>query len=218
MAKDLGRLVKGLAAKYCCDGLEMNDLMQEAWVAVLENQDLYTEDMGVSLQTFLGRKIRNQLETFRANNLDLVELERHWIAESVAHGPGASIKAATKAECNALRNALGVELYKKPRRVIETTSATVSLDAETDADQQAECSSLHDKIGTGPEQELGMLAAEMTKKVETKLDRDGELTEIFRLRSEGHTFEHIAKRLGKGLRAVHQRYSRAQKRLAKRAA
>lgn len=212
------RLIGSLASKFHQDGLDLNDLRQEANLAVLESYADYTPETGVSLNTYLGRRIRDALRTFVSKNTDLLEVSREWIAEPIADDPRNAIKAKSKEECQALVNALGPDAYKKPRRVIETISVAVSFDAD-DGDASEDALSLHERVGTGPEQELGMLAAEMSAKVKTKLARNGsELAEIFRLRSEGRTFPQIAEMIGKDADSVRMAFSRAQKRLAKKAA
>lgn len=209
------RLIGSLAPKFQQEGLELDDLKQEARLAVIESYHSYTPDTGVSLNTFIGRRIRDALRKFVAANVDCVEVSREWVAESISDGPSAAIRSKSKAECAALREALGAEKYRRPRRVIESVRATVSLDEGHDNGEE-ESSSYHEQIGTGPEQELGMLAAEMTKKVTVKLCRNGtELAEIFRLRSEGHTFDQIGFVLGKDANAVRMAFTRAQKQLNK---
>lgn len=213
------RLIGSLAPKFHQEGLELDDLKQEARVAVLVSYGDYKPEMGISLNTFIGRRIRDALRKFASANVDAFEVSREWVAESISDGPGSSLRAKTKAECSALRDVVGPEKFRRPRRVIETVRATVSLDDNDAASPDEDACSLHEKIGTGPEQELGMLAAEMTEKVATKTNRNGdELAEIFRLRSEGFTFEQIGQRLGKQLKTVQKAFSRAQKRLSKRRA
>ncbi len=215
------RLIGSLASKFLQDGLELDDLKQEARLAVIESHDSYAPDMGVSLNTFIGRRIRDALRKYVGANIDAFEISREWVAESIADGPDGALRARSKAECNALRDVVGPEKFRKPRRVIETVRATVSLDDDAGGNNEGntDCMSLHETIGTGPEQELGMLAAEMTTKVSTGLSRKGqELAEIFRLRSQGHTFKDIAKSLGKETRAVELAFQRAQKKLNKKRA
>jgi RNA polymerase sigma factor (sigma-70 family) len=215
------RLIGSLASKFVQDGLDLEDLKQEARLAVLETHHDYTPEMKVSLNTFIGRRIRDALRKYAAANTDAFEVSREWVAESIADGPDGALRADSKAECNALRDVVGADKFRKPRRVIETVRATVSLDADTGCNCEGDTASmsLHEQIGIGPEQELGMLAAEMTKTVTSGLSRKGEeLSEIFRLRSEGHTFKDIAKKLGKETRAVELAFQRAQKKLNKKRA
>jgi RNA polymerase sigma factor (sigma-70 family) len=210
-------LVKSLASKYLSDGTDLEDLQQEARIAILEAHHLYNSSMGVSLNTFLGRRIRDSLRAYTGKNSDTVELSRSWVAESISGGPSESLEAKTKEDCEALRQVHGAAKYRKPRRVIETGRATVSLD-ETRGDDGSDSISLHEQIGCGPEQELGVIAAEMSTKVTTKVARNGgELAEIFRMRNEGLTFEQIATALGKPRNTVWSAYTRAQKKIARAA-
>lgn len=209
------RLIGSLAPKFLQAGFDLDDLKQEARLAVLESHGDYSPDTGVSMNTFIGRRIRDALRTFVSANVDAVEVSREWVAESIADGPDASLRAKTKAECELLRAVVGADRFKKPRRHIEKIRAA-SFDDDADGDGE-EALTLHERVGVGPEQELGMLAAEMTTKVSTKMGRKGgELAEIFRLRSEGHTFEQIGQILGKDWNAVYKAFSRAQKRLNNR--
>lgn len=76
-------------------------------------------------------------------------------------------------------------------------------------------------LSYGPGQEIWASAkeeAEITHRAVRRTRKGHDLAEIFRLRSEGHTFEQIGRRLGKDLHAVHKAFSRAQKRLNKQAA
>lgn len=212
------RLIGSLAPKFQQDGLEIEDLKQEARLAVIESHAFYTPEMGVSLNTFIGRRIRDALRKYVGSNVDTFEVSREWVAESIADGPDCSLRAKSKAECNALRDVVGPEKFRRPRRVIETVRATVSLDDDSSSSDGDTCT-LHEQIGIGPEQEVGMLASEMAHTVATKLCRNGAmLTEIFRLSSEGFTFEEIAAALNKPLMTIYSAFTRAQKRLAKKRA
>lgn len=94
----------------------------------------------------------------------------------------------------------------------------VSLDAPGGFDESGEALSFHETIGTGPDQEISVMFSEMSSKV-TRAARDGDgLWEIIRLRGEGFTFEEIAQEVGKDPCAVRKAYSRAQKKLTKKAA
>lgn len=225
--KKFAGLVKKLARQYFAEGLCIEDLEQEAWLTLLEHQPKYTSELGISERTFLGRKIRNRLEAFRRESLGLVEIERDWVAESIAGGPDEAIKAKSKAECEALVKFRGAEKYKKPSRVIQYTPAAVSLDAEWGdvSSDTNENQTGHDLVGRQPNQEFDMMRAELSQTLAEKEQRakksrknsGKDWQRIGELRAQGYTFAQIAQELGKPTNSVIKTWHRAQKRLEKAA-
>ena len=221
------RLVGSLASKFHQDGLELDDIKQEARLAVLEHHASYSPEMGVSYNTFIGRRIRDALRSFVGANNDSVEVSREWVAESIAEGPSGAIRAKTKAECEGLRTAQGAERFKKPRRVIETMRATVSLDEVSGSDGDDDIT-LHEALGHGPEQESMIAASEAIAAAKVKSQESAALArnggagdywqDISALRTAGYTFEQIGGKLGKSSNAIKKAWGRAQKSLGKSAA
>lgn len=218
------RLVGNLASKFAQDGLDLDDLKQEARLAVLESHAEYKPEFGVSLSTFLGRRIRDALRKYSAHTLDVIEVSREWVAESINQGPHVALRAKTKEECEALRSIVGPDAFRKPRRVVETMRVTVSLD-ESNSETDDDSMSLHDRLGTGPGQEAMIVANRQltaTREVENDAVKagghGGDWVEMLTLRSEGWTLSEIAAKFGKSHQAVHQALSRAQKRLSKKRA
>jgi RNA polymerase sigma factor (sigma-70 family) len=219
-----GRLIGNVASKFIQDGIELDDLKQEATVAVLESFPLYSEDLGVSLNTFLGRRIRDALRGFVSASLGSIEIERKWVAEPINEHANQTIKAETKEECEALRDFHGAERFKKARRVISTSKPTASLDEGWDNSSQEDDSTPHDKLGTSAPQEFGVLIGEAEEAllvVSEAASRAGGhggadyWRQIGLLRSQGFTFAQIGKALGKSTMAVQMAWRRSQKRLEK---
>lgn len=218
------RLIGNLASKFAQDGLDLDDLKQEARIAVLESYAEYKPELGISLSTFLGRRIRDALRKYSAHNLDIIEVSREWVSESIVEGPHVALRAKTKEGCEALRSIVGPNAFRKPRRVVETMRVTVSFD-ECSGESDEDSTSLHDRLGTGPGQEAMVLANRQltaTKEVQNDAAKagghGGDWSELLTLRSEGWTLAEIAARFGKSPQAVHQALSRAQKRLSKKRA
>lgn len=219
------RLIGSLAPKFQQEGLELDDLKQEARLAVIESYSTYTPETGVSLNTFLGRRIRDALRKFVAASIDSFELSREWVAESISDGPDSAIKAKSKPECAALREALGSHLYRKPRRVIETSRATVSLDEESGVSTGEDAgSTLHEHIGTGPEQEAVLLLkeakAQLTVVIGAASKRGGGRlwARVIEMRTQGYSFPQIGVEMGKSEDAVKKLWRRAQKQLTRKRA
>lgn len=132
------------------------------------------------------------------------------------------IKAEDRALAQELRGDKGDRRrpgYDKHNRLLLDRPEFVSLDSLSGAsDEQGEMLAWSEVIGTPADQEIGVMAAQMVEKIERKVTRKGdELSEIFRLRSEGRTFEQIAKVMGKEEDAVRKAFSRAKKKLSKSA-
>lgn len=216
------RLIGSLASKFLQDGLDLDDLKQEARITVLESYEDYSPEMGVSLNTFLGRRIRDTLRKYSARNLDIIEVNREWVAESIAEGSRSALRAKTREECELLCAVVGADRFKKPRRLVETTRATVSLDDSTsDAEDPL---SFHELHGVNPGQEYCLLAGRRltaAQEVELEAFRAGrhggtDWAEMSDLRAAGWTFDRIGQKLGKSPQAVRQALLRAEKRLAKK--
>lgn len=221
------RLIGNIASKFVQDGIELEDLKQEATLAVLESFPLYSEDMGVSLNTFLGRRIRDALRGFVSASLGSIEIERKWVAEPINEHFSQAIKADSKEECEALRSFHGAARFKKPRRVISTTKPMASLDEGWESHSQDDDTTPHDKLGTSPPQELGVLIAEAEEALVAASEAASRAgghgaadywQRIGQLRAQGLTFAQIGKALGKSTMAVQMAWRRSQKRLEKRAA
>jgi RNA polymerase sigma factor (sigma-70 family) len=215
------RLIGNLAPKFCQDGLDLEDLKQEARLAVLESYKEYSAELGVSLQTFLGRRIRDSLRKFTSQSLDTVEVSREWVAESITDGPRAALRAKTKEDCELLRSVVGESRFKKPRRVIETMRATVSLD---ECMSEEDALSLHEVHGARPGQEA-VLAANRQLCVAEEAEAEalvaghhggGDWAEMSALRSAGWTLAQIGKKLGKSPQAVRQALLRADRRVSRK--
>lgn len=222
------RLVGSLASKFHQDGLELDDIKQEARLAVLEHHASYSPEMGVSYNTFIGRRIRDAVRSFVAANSDMVEVSREWVADSIADGAGDAVRAKTKAECEALRTARGADLFKKPRRVIETVRATFSLDEDVGGSSGEDVViTRHEVIAVfAPEQEgvfeLKRVEEAMREDAGAKRKAGRPLAEgwqfIVEERAKGTSFADIAKATGRTVPAVKRTYNSAQKRLSKTAA
>lgn len=219
-----GRLIGNVASKFVQDGIELDDLKQEATLAVLESFPLYSEDTGVSLNTFLGRRIRDALRGFVAASLGSIEIERKWVAEPINEHSSLAIKADSKEECEALRAFHGADRFKKPRRVISTSKPMASLDEGWESSSQDDDVTPHDKLGTSPPQEFGVLVAEAEEalvaasEAATRAGGHGGADywrQIGQLRSQGFTFAQIGRALGKSTMAVQMAWRRSQKRIKK---
>ena len=218
------RLIGSLASKFLQDGLELEDLKQEAKLAVLEFHDSYSPEMGISLKTFLGRRIRDTLEKFRARSLDTIEVHREWVAEPIAEGPEESLRAKSKEECEMLRRVVGPHRFRKPRRVTKTVRVTVSLDDEGCDGEDSEGLTLHEKFGVEPGQEATLFANRRLaalQEVEAEAACAGRhggenWAEMAELRAAGWTFARIGEKFGKSPQAVRQALLRAERRLAKK--
>lgn len=222
-------LVKSLASKYTAEGIDLEDLQQEGRLAVLEAHHLYRPEMGVSLNTFLGRRIRDALRAFAGHNADALEVSRSWIAESISEGLEGGLKASTKGECEALRAFHGRDKYKKPRRVIETVRATVSLDEGRDGNTEGDSSALnlHEQIGLAAGQESAFDLKETANKAQAiaatkrapqkttgttrKNSGAGDFERIAALRAQGFTYAEIGKQIGKSMRATMMAFRRGAK-------
>lgn len=221
------RLIGSLASKFRQDGLEIEDLKQEARLAVLEHHGEHSPSMGVSYNTFIGRRIRDAIRTYVSQTLGIVEVSREWVAESIADGPEASIRAKDEAACEALRQLAGPEKFKRPRRISATAHFATSLDAQAGYEEDDKDGTLHDVLGTPPGQEAVLEANRrhgLAKTVEGEGAAAGRhgggeyWATIARLREEGRTFAEIGKALGKSTAAVQMAWDRAQKRLNRRIA
>lgn len=218
--EELQKLVSRLAQHYWEDGLSREDLQQEAWLAVLEHGPSFSEDMGVSRSTFLGRRIRDRLRQFVAKMLDRSEVERYWEAPSIAEGPEAAIRAETKEECEALRAQASPEKFGKVRRVEQFVSNTTSLDAEIKVDSEGDSVTGHDEIGTSADQEALCYSKEIWRELRPMslqragdaLDDNSYLDKLVQFLLEGYDFLEIANKLGRNEKAVRRTWERAQKR------
>lgn len=199
---------KKLASKYVTVGIELEDLEQEALLTLLEELPKFNQSIGVSLRVFLGRGIRNKLASLYRKTLNLVQIEQYWLVEHVSGNRDMHVKAKSKSEAEAVVAARADE-YVNIQNVKTLASLGPSLDEEADDEQDA---TLHEVFGENPLQELTLIANEGEKKVR-KANRNGdELAEIFRLRSEGRTFQEIAATLGKNENTLYYAYIRAQRR------
>lgn len=219
------RLVRSLASKYCSEGLDLDDLQQEARLVIWEVHSSYTPEMGISLHTFLGRRIRDALRRYVDFNLDSVEVGRKWVAEAIAENHESNIKTDSKEECEALRAVLGAERFREPKRVISKVKATVSLDdGGSDGDPDNEGSlALHERVGVPAEQETILAIGEATSRLKVVADvaaergrRNGDgvaWKQVIELRTLGFSFSQIGERIGKSEQAAKKLWARAQKRL-----
>lgn len=206
---------KKLAAKYVTVGIELEDLEQEALLTLLEELPKYNPSIGVSLRVFLGRGIRNRLASLYRKTLNLVQIEQYWLVEHVSGSRDMHVKAKSKSEAEAVFAARPSE-YANIQNVKTLASLGPSLDEETQDGEQD--GTLHEVFGENPLQELKLIADEGESRVRRANRNGSQLSEIFRLRNEGHTFQQIADRLGVGLKGVFAAFSRAQKRLNKKKA
>lgn len=202
---------KKLAGRYATPGIEVEDLEQEALLALLEELPKYTPDLGVSLRVFLGRGIRNRLSFLYRKTLNLVQVDQYWLVKHVSGNRDLHVQAKSKAKAEAIIKARSDE-YTAVENVKLLATLGPSLDEELDDEQGC---TLHETLGQGPLQELSLLASEGEKKVRQVNRKGDRLAEIFKRRSEGHTFQQIADDLGMGLKGVFAAFSRAQKRLSK---
>ncbi len=217
------RLVSSIASKFVRDGVDLEDLKQEATIAVLESHADYIADMGVSLNTYLGRRIRDALRSYLSLNLDAVEIDRKWVAEPIDEHPRESIKANTREECEALREFHGAHRFKEPRRVVVTIKATSSLDEGWETPLE-EDNSFHETLGVGPGQEAVLQAkaeASAMKNVSAAASVAGrgavKWEEMLALRASGLTLAQVAERTGaKSAQSVFNSLAKAKKRLEKK--
>lgn len=223
-----GRLIGNVASKFAQDGIELDDLKQEAALAVLEAYPSYNESLGVSLNTFLGRRIRDALRAYVSATLGTIEIERKWVAEPINEHSSSAIKADSKEECEALRDFHGADRFKKPRRVISSSKAMASLDEGWETSMSSgpyeDTSTPHDRLGTSPPQEFGVLVAEAEEALAAASEEAARAgghggadywRQIGSLKSQGFTFAQIGKALGKSTMAVQMAWRRSQKRLNK---
>lgn len=205
---------KKLATKYVTAGIELEDLEQEALLTLLEELPKYDPAIGVSLRVFLGRGIRNKLASLYRKTLNLVQIEQFWLVEHVSGSRDMHVKAKSKSEAEAVVAARPSE-YVNVQNVKTLALLGPSLDEDAGGNNEGntDCMTLHEVLGEKPLQELKLIANEGEKKVR-KANRNGdELAEIFRLRSEGRTFQEIAATLGKNENTLYYAYIRAQKRI-----
>lgn len=185
------KIVNALSARYVCGGVSVEDLRQEAWLAVIESYPLYSLDMGVSINTYLGRRIRDRLRSYKSTNADLMEVDRKWIAECV-EGPEQDITADTKEECVSLREEAGAAHYRKPRRVVRRVRATQSLDRTQSVANGEDSETYHSCVGVVPEQELLMRVADSMRRI-----NGVDSKKICELKRQGYSVRQISNILGK---------------------
>jgi RNA polymerase sigma factor (sigma-70 family) len=216
------RLIIRLAREYVEDGLDIEDLLQEAKLAVLENVSNYEEGVTrAPLKLYLRHRIRDRLRIYKAKMLDRIEVDRYWEAVCIADHDK-SIRAKTKGDCERQRQAAGEHLFARPRRVEEMVGNVISLDEELFVDADGEPITRHDVIGAPPGQEAVYQAKHESKRRLHKMAQEAAArtkfgsscwSEIDRLRSEGLTFAEIGIQLNKSTDAVKKAWQRSQKRL-----
>lgn len=208
------RLVNKLCREYFEDGLDMDDLHQEAWLAIFEHAPLYKEEMGLALKQFLGRRVRDSLRTYKAKALNRQEIERYWEAESISGGPDHSIQAKTKEECEFLRQKEGAGKFAKPKRVEVVVSMTSSLDDDLSFGDEGGDSpyTLHDTLGVPADQEQKLHSARVARIIDALSSKE---REVLLGRAENKSIREIASSWGVDKVVVQRVLERAQKKLKK---
>lgn len=84
---ELDKLISGIAPKYLGPGIELDDLKQEALLAVVLSENKYTSEKGEPAG-FLGNEIKNALKKFRRKNLS----STRSLSEVVADDCGSPIR------------------------------------------------------------------------------------------------------------------------------
>ena len=199
---------KKLASRYFTSGVELADLEQEAMLAVFEGLPQYSEESGVSLKVYLGRRIQDRLRSTYRKTLNIVQLEQFWVVLHKSGDPEQHVRAESKAQAEAVLRSHPND-YVKVRHVKVHAPIGPSLDAEIDAENG---SSLHEIVGEEPEQEWKLAAKRRAgEAVASHASKTDELATILTLRVQGFTFGQIGGQIGKSSEATKKMWQRAQK-------
>lgn len=202
---------KKLASRYVRAGIEACDLEQEAVLTVLEEIPKYSEDLGVSLKVFLGRKVRARLSSLYRKTLNLWQIEQFWEVRHVSGDTDLNVGVATRELADAVIQA-NPDQYSGAKFVKVLVSVGPSLDSEVETCDEGSATTMHEIVGESAEQDWMLPLKSRVMRVSV----DSEIAPLVVMRGEGFTFEEIAQKLGRNTEAVKKAYYRSLK--GKRAA
>lgn len=204
---------KKLASRYVRAGIEACDLEQEALLTVLEELPKYTEDLGVSLKVFLGRKVRARLSSLYRKTLNLWQIEQFWEVRHVSGDSDSNVAVATRELAEAVIRA-NPDQYASAKfvKVLVTVGPSLDEDAGGNNEGHTDCMTLHEIVGESAEQDWMLPLKNRVMRVSV----DADIAPLITMRGEGFTFEEIAQKLGRNTEAVKKAYYRSLK--GKRAA
>jgi RNA polymerase primary sigma factor len=75
------KLVHFFARRYCCNGMDYEDLLQEGYIALIKAVQKYDSSRGTRFVSFAGNAIRNNMMTALVSNTSDIVLPKHLYLE-----------------------------------------------------------------------------------------------------------------------------------------